>query len=69
MSWVTHNHQQSNTLNQLSFIQQCFRENQFELYCQPYRALTLTPQAAHFEILLRLKPNQGELMSPAEFFR
>ncbi|HHP0447970.1 TPA: EAL domain-containing protein [Vibrio harveyi] len=68
VSWVTHNHQQSNTLNQLSFIQQCFRENQFELYCQPYRALTLTPQAAHFEILLRLKPSQGELMSPAEFF-
>ncbi len=68
VNWVTHNQQEHKTLNQLSFIQQCFRENKFELYCQPYRSLSETPRAAHFEILLRLKPHQGKLMSPAEFF-
>ena len=68
VNWVTHNQEENKTLNQLSFIQQCFRENEFELYCQPYRALSDNTQNAHFEILLRLKPKQGELMSPAEFF-
>ena len=68
VNWVTHNQEENKTLNQLSFIQQCFRENEFELYCQPYRALSDNAQNAHFEILLRLKPKQGELMSPAEFF-
>ncbi|YCO01952.1 EAL domain-containing protein [Vibrio sp. VNB-15] len=68
VNWVNHNQVETKTLNQLSFIQQCFRENEFELYCQPYRALSETHQTAHFEILLRLRPTDRALMPPAEFF-
>ncbi|AQM70904.1 Cyclic di-GMP phosphodiesterase YfgF [Vibrio campbellii] len=68
VNWITQDQEQKNTLDQLSFIQQCFRKNEFELYCQPYRALSEAHQAANFEILLRLRPSEDTLMSPGEFF-
>ncbi|MGR5132529.1 EAL domain-containing protein [Vibrio alfacsensis] len=68
VNWIANHHNERSAMNQLSFIQRCFREDRFELYCQPYQALIDREQPAHFEILLRLKPSHDHLMSPAEFF-
>lgn len=53
----------------LSFIQSVFKNNQFELNCQPYLKMSdKTTQSHSFEVLLRIKSETGEQIAPAEFF-
>ncbi|WP_375320786.1 EAL domain-containing protein [Aliivibrio logei] len=53
----------------LSFIQGVFKNNHFELHCQPYLNLSDKTAKSHsFEVLLRIKSETGEQIPPAEFF-
>ncbi|WP_143693528.1 EAL domain-containing protein [Vibrio rotiferianus] len=68
INWLDAASTSKSKLNKLSFIQSCFRENKFELYCQPYLALNTKNTGSYFEVLLRLNQDDSRVMSPAEFF-
>ncbi|MGF1779418.1 EAL domain-containing protein [Vibrio nomapromontoriensis] len=56
-------------VDKLSYIQKVFKENQFELYCQPYLNLAEKSSQQHcFEVLVRVKHSDGNVLTPAEFF-
>lgn len=42
-------------------------QNHFELACQTIKPITSKDDGEHFEVLLRLRDEQGELISPTEF--
>ncbi|MCP4301339.1 MAG: EAL domain-containing protein, partial [Gammaproteobacteria bacterium] len=48
-------------------VQEALREDQFVLYCQPVLPLLDTSRAAHFEILIRLRDYNGEILAPIAF--
>ena len=48
-------------------VQQALREDSFELYCQPVRPLASDRWATHFEILIRLRDDDGEIQPPGLF--
>jgi len=50
----------------LGRIRQAMEDNRFELYCQPIRALSGSGHD-HYEILLRLQGEDGELVEPGAF--
>jgi len=52
----------------VSRIQQALDENRFELYVQPIEAIGKTVSTGlHYEVLLRMLDEQGQLISPAQF--
>ena len=56
-------------LDKLSYIQQLFKNDRFELNCQPYTNLADPNSNAHsFEVLLRIRNLDGTIVSPADFF-
>ncbi|MGB5626054.1 MAG: EAL domain-containing protein, partial [Woeseiaceae bacterium] len=48
-------------------VQEALRDDQFELHCQPVMPLLDKARAPHFEILIRLRDHNGEILSPAVF--
>lgn len=48
-------------------VQQALRDNEFTLYCQPVLPLIDERRAAHYELLIRLLGDKGDVISPAEF--
>lgn len=51
----------------VGIIQNALRENKFELYCQTIEPLKPGSEDYHFEILLRLRGNDNEIISPWSF--
>jgi len=54
MSWVTH-------------INHALQHNKFELYYQHYQALSQRSEGHHYEILLRMRDLQGNIVAPGAF--
>jgi len=52
-------------LTQVENIKHALRENRFELHCQRIEPLTGTE--THYEVLVRMTDEQGELVPPSEF--
>ncbi len=48
-------------------VQQALRDDQFVLYCQPVLPMKQPEKAPHFEILLRLLGDDGEIVAPGLF--
>ncbi len=48
-------------------VQQALRNDEFVLYCQPVVPLANGEHHEHFEILLRLRDENGQVLSPAAF--
>jgi diguanylate cyclase (GGDEF)-like protein/PAS domain S-box-containing protein len=48
-------------------LHEALRQGRFQLHCQPIFALSKTPRARHYELLLRLERPSGELMLPGAF--
>ena len=48
-------------------VQQGLRDNRFALYCQPVKPLADALKPPHFEILVRLHGDDGEVLAPGEF--
>ncbi len=51
----------------LSLLHTALDEHRFELYAQPIVSLSVPPQGLHLEVLLRLRDNDGAMISPALF--
>ncbi|MDF2153382.1 EAL domain-containing protein [Vibrio sp. CAU 1672] len=68
INWLSPVATEQTKLDKLSFIQNCFRKNKFELYCQPYLPLGNNTVGAYFEVLLRLNNDDQSTLPPAEFF-
>lgn len=51
----------------VSRIQAALREDRFELYSQLIQANARTDEGPHFEILLRMRDEKGEILSPEAF--
>jgi EAL domain-containing protein (putative c-di-GMP-specific phosphodiesterase class I) len=54
-------------LQWVSRIREAMRDNSFRVYCQTIAPVRPTDEQYHFEILLRLLDNDGDVVSPAEF--
>jgi diguanylate cyclase (GGDEF)-like protein len=48
-------------------VQEALRDDQFVLFCQPVMPLLDKKGAPHFEILIRLRDRNGEILSPIVF--
>jgi len=48
-------------------VQQALRDDSFELHCQPVLPISKNRGAPHFEILLRMLDDDGEILAPALF--
>ena len=48
-------------------VQEALRDDRFVLYCQPVVPLLDESKAAHFEILIRLRDQDGEILLPGDF--
>lgn len=48
-------------------VQQALRDDEFELHCQPVMPLADTSQPPHFEILIRLRDDDGTIQLPGQF--
>ena len=48
-------------------VQQALRDDQFQLFCQPVMPLADLDQPPHFEVLIRLLDDDGNVLSPAMF--
>ena len=48
-------------------IQDAMRENRFRVYCQVIEPTSPSDEAYHFEVLLRLLDDRGEIVKPEEF--
>lgn len=48
-------------------VQQALRDDGFLLYCQPVTPILDSTKSQHFEVLLRMKGENGEVLSPAAF--
>lgn len=67
--WVTLTSAHSDRVDKLNYIQQIFKNDQFELYCQPYKTLSPTANTpTSFEVLLRVINSDGSILAPADFF-
>src|SRR5450631_959819 len=54
---------------QLSEIESALHAERFELFLQPIRSLHEDEGLAHYEVLLRLRTANGELLEPSAFLR
>ncbi len=60
--------QQRGEMQWVSRITKALAENRFCLYCQPIAAITSTAtQENHYEVLLRLRDEKGDLVAPMAF--
>ncbi|MDH3452620.1 MAG: EAL domain-containing protein, partial [Gammaproteobacteria bacterium] len=59
--------QRRDQLSWVSRIQDALREDRFELYAQPIAPIDDAREIHHWEILLRMKDNQGQIVSPGLF--
>ena len=57
----------SEEIEWLGRVQHALREDAFELYCQPVAPLASDRWPTHYEILLRLRDDDGELLLPSRF--
>ena len=57
----------SEEIEWLGKVQMALRNDSFELYSQPVVGIGETKRAAHFELLLRMIDDDGEILSPAVF--
>lgn len=57
----------SEEIEWISRLQQALRDNEFVLHCQPVMPLMKGIHAPHFEILVRLLGNDGEILPPGLF--
>ncbi|MCH9694090.1 MAG: EAL domain-containing protein [Gammaproteobacteria bacterium] len=48
-------------------VQEALREDLFELHCQPVTPLVSSRNAPHFEVLIRLRNKDGEILPPGDF--
>jgi len=48
-------------------VQEALRDDLFVLYCQPVLPILDTSAAAHFEILIRLRDYDGQILAPIKF--
>lgn len=48
-------------------VQEALREDLFVLYCQPVMPIITGSLAPHFEVLIRLRDKDGEILSPGVF--
>lgn len=48
-------------------VQEALRDDQFVLYCQPVLPILDPSRAAHFEILIRLRDYDGQILAPITF--
>ncbi len=71
INWLEQESQLVRKVDMLEYIQNVFKNNLFELNCQPYLKLNDNKESAHsFEVLLRINPADGmtQVVTPAEFF-
>lgn len=54
-------------MQRVSYIQKAMRSNQFQIYCQEIRPTAATSEKYHFEILVRMIGESGEIIPPDEF--
>lgn len=67
--WVNIQSFEMDRVDKLNHIQQVFKREQFELFCQPYMKLSESEPSKHsFEVLLRLKERDGQVLPPSAFF-
>ena len=57
----------SEEIEWLGRVQMALRDDAFELYAQPVAPIKDSSRAQHFEILLRMKGDDGEILTPAAF--
>ena len=57
----------SEEIEWMSRLQDALRADEFLLYCQPVKPLESVGNSEHFEILLRLRDETGEALSPGVF--
>ena len=48
-------------------VQQALKNDEFVLYCQPVAPLVAGVHTEHFEVLLRMQDENGQILSPAAF--
>ena len=48
-------------------VQKALKQDKFELYCQPIQPIQNSTDAIHYEVLLRLFDDQGNMISPDNF--
>jgi EAL domain-containing protein (putative c-di-GMP-specific phosphodiesterase class I) len=53
----------------LAQMEAALDQKRFELFLQPIRSLQSESSMAHYEVLLRLRTGEGELLEPGTFFR
>jgi diguanylate cyclase (GGDEF)-like protein/PAS domain S-box-containing protein len=58
---------QQNELEWVNAIQKALQHDSFVLYCQPIIPFNHAAQGLHYEILLRMQNEQGELLNPGIF--
>nr|WP_231565492.1 EAL domain-containing protein [Vibrio hyugaensis] len=67
--WVNVQSFEMDRVDKLNHIQQVFKREQFELFCQPYMRLSGPEESKQsFEVLLRLKEQDGKVLPPSAFF-
>ncbi|MGR5436186.1 EAL domain-containing protein [Vibrio owensii] len=67
--WVNIQSFEMDRVDKLNHIQQVFKREQFELFCQPYMKLSESEPSKHsFEVLLRFKERDGQVLPPSAFF-
>lgn len=67
--WINIQSFEMDRVDKLNHIQQVFKREQFELFCQPYMKLSESEPSKHsFEVLLRLKEQDGKVLPPSAFF-
>lgn len=54
-------------LASISLINEALEENRFELFYQHYQPLQQMKQGYHYELLLRIRKDNGEIVPPASF--
>lgn len=59
--------QRRNDLAQVGYLQSALLEQRFILYAQPIRALQEETSGHRYEVLVRMRDRDGELVSPAKF--
>ncbi len=57
----------SEEIEWLGKVQMALRDDDFELYSQPVVSIGERKRAAHFELLLRMNDDNGQVLSPAVF--
>ncbi len=59
--------ERKNDMHWVNRVQEALREQKFLLFAQPIQVLNGNPEAFHFEILLRMRDEDGSILSPGAF--